>query len=66
MLIVIVWLFYGIGLLNGSMVVYLATVPTHGEALFSGKWHKKTIGVLLWVVCIYLWYSWLGAIEVNV
>ena len=53
-------------LLGASMIVYLATVPTYGEALFDGKWYHKIIGVLLWVVCAYLWYSWLGAIEINV
>ncbi len=66
MLVAIVWLFYGVCLLSASMVVYFATVPTYGEALFSGKWHKKTLGVFLWGVCIYLWYSWLCAIEINV
>jgi hypothetical protein len=66
MLIVIVWLFYGMCLLGASMIVHLATVPTYGEALFDGKWYKKTVVVLLWGVCAYLWYSWLGAIEINV
>jgi len=66
MFTVLGWLLCGIIMLWVSVVVYFATVSTFSEALFDGKWYHKIIGVLLWVVCAYLWYSWLGAIEINV
>ena len=48
-----------------SLFVYFVTVPTFGEALFSGSTLKKIGGVVLWVVLICTWVWALSLINFN-
>lgn len=45
--------------------VFFATVPTLGEALFSGKWYEKLLGVAMWVLLLYGWYFLLSMVSIN-
>ena len=52
--------FLGWAVVNGwvTLAVFFATVPTFGEALFTGGRSSKLCGVLLWVVSANLWVAW--------
>lgn len=52
------WLFFIVPLMWLTVACYFVTVPTFGEAMFTGKWYEKLIGVILWVLLISLWVYW--------
>lgn len=66
MLTLLGWLFCGLFMVWASIVVFFLSVDTFSEGLLSGRWYQRIIGVLLWVLCLYGWYSWFGSIEVKV
>jgi hypothetical protein len=49
-----------------SGLCFFATIPTFGEAAFSGKWYAKAMGVCGWIFVAFCWYQWLSVITVNV
>jgi hypothetical protein len=56
------------GLLNAwlSVFVFFATVPTFGEALFSGDWFHKIMGAGMWIVAFASWYYMLSHLTITV
>lgn len=48
-----------------TLLVFFGTVPTFGEALFSGDSKERVLGVLLWLGIIYFWYSFFASFEIR-
>ncbi len=55
------WLALIIPLGYASIYVFFCTVPTFGEALFTGTIYHRIAGFAMWGVLIFLWYKWLMA-----
>jgi hypothetical protein len=49
-----------------SLMAFFTTVPTFSDALFSGVWHKKLLGVVIWCGVAYLWYTFFASFEINI
>lgn len=48
-----------------SIFVFFITVPTFGEALFSGKLWQKACGLIMWATLIYLWFFTFSLVSFN-
>ena len=59
------WLAVGAGLVWVSLFTFFITVPTFGEALFTGALWQKVLGVVMWLVIVVSWLSWLSVIRVE-
>ena len=60
------WLVLAVPLAWVSILCFFVTVPTFGEAAFSGEWYQKLGGVIFWLVVIAAWIYWLSFISVDV
>ncbi len=65
MVMLLGWLFLILPLLWMTVAAFFFTVPTFGEALFSGKWWEKLLGVAAWVFVLFCWYQWLSAVSLD-
>lgn len=66
MLNVLGFIFATIIMLYASVCVFFVTVPTFGDALFSGKWYHRLFGAVLWCVCIYGWYKLFSMVTITI
>lgn len=48
-----------------SLFSVFATVPTFGEALFSGSVFERIAGVALWCFTFWCWYGWLNLVTIT-
>lgn len=60
------WLVGVVALIWATIAIAFVTISTFSPGLIAEGGWKRVLGIAMWIILAYAWYSWLGFISIEV